>query len=470
MGHDPLIQSSLDLGAEIDLYMRRLFPITRSITGPGNRETLRMLQELVPLSIKEYPSGTPVYDWIIPDEWRVRDAWIKDRDGNKLIDFQQSNIHLVSYSKPVHKRLTYSELKDHLHQHPDLSEAIPYRTTYYKRDWGFCGTHQQIEAISNTQSPLEVFIDSDFDSNGSLSIGELLIPGELDDEILISTYICHPSLANDNLSGAVMTAFLAKELLKQPKLKYSYRIIWVPETIGAIAFCAMNEAVMKQITTGQVVSTVGGPGPFGYKQSHNTNHPINTIIEKVFQEEGLTPCTLPHEPSIYKTYRFDIHGSDERQYSSQGFRINTASITKDKYYEYPYYHTSLDNLDFVKGEQIEQTLKLHLKVLEKLNTLEPSTLSFAPLTSNLEPGTYKNLYPNCEVMLSKHDLYPKTGGSQIPQIGDRDELDLILWLLFWCDGQHAISDIANKLAIDSTALENVANKLEQRGVLERVAA
>jgi len=460
MGYDSLIESSSDFGAEIDHYMRRLFPITRSITGPGNRETLRILQELVPLSIKEYPSGTPVYDWVIPDEWQVRDAWIKDSDGNKLIDFQQSNIHLVSYSEPLHKRLTYSELKDHLHQHPDLPEAIPYRTTYYKRDWGFCGTHQQIEAISNAQSPLEVFIDSDFDPKGSLSIGELLIPGELDDEILISTYICHPSLANDNLSGAVMTAFLTRELLKQPKPRYSYRIIWVPETIGAISYCAMNEQAMKKITTGLVVTTVGGPGQFGYKKSHNKDHPINAAIEDIFKEEG----------SDYIVYPFDIHGSDERQYSSQGFRINTVSITKDKYYEYPYYHTSLDNLDFVKGAQIEQALRLHQKVLEKLNTIELSALSAEYTKTKPQPGAYKNLYPNCEVMLSRHGLYPSTGGAVIHQIDGRSEVDLILWLLFMCDGCTPVEKIANRLSVDQSEIEKCANKLRFSNILVKVRA
>jgi len=467
MGYGPLIGSSQDLGEEIDRYMYRLFPITRSITGSGNRETLRILQELVPLTIKEYQSCTPVYDWIIPDEWLVRDAWIKDHKGNKLVDFQQSNIHLVSYSEPVHKTISFEELKARLHTHPELPDAIPYRTSYYKRDWGFCVTHKQYEVLRKTGGPLEVRIDSEFNSNGSLTIGELLIPGESDHEILISTYICHPSLANDNLSGAVMTAFLVRELLQQPKLNYSYRIIWVPETIGAIAYCAMNEVVMKKISTGLVVTTVGGPGAFGYKRSYNKNHPINTIIEEVFQEEGLFPSSLSLQPSTYKTYPFDIHGSDERQYSSQGFRINIASITKEKYYEYPYYHTSLDNLDFVKGEQIEQTMKLHLKALKKLNALEFSALIPSSLPLNLESGAYKNLYPNCEVMLSKHGLYPKTGGSQIPKIGGRDELDLILWLLFWCDGQCSISDIANKLSMDSMVLEKVANKLEQRRVLER---
>ena len=458
MGYDSLIETSQEVSVDIDRYMRRLFPITRSITGAGNRETLKILQELVPLTIKEIPSGTSVYDWIIPDEWQVYDAWIKDSDGNKLIDFKQSNIHLVSYSEPVHTKISFRELKERLHQHPDLPEAIPYRTTYYKRDWGFCGTHQQIEALSHAKGPLEVFIDSGFDPQGSLTVGELLIPGVLKQEILISTYICHPSLANDNLSGAVMTAFLARELLKQPKSRYSYRIIWVPETIGSIAYCALNEQVMKKISTGLVVTTVGGPGQFGYKQSYNKDHPINAAVEEVFREEGLS----------YITYPFDIHGSDERQYSSQGFRINAVSITKDKYYEYPYYHTSLDNLNYVEGISIEKSLKLHVKVLKNINNTQILAVPSTPSSISDDPLIYINRYPNCEVMLSKHDLYPKTGGAQLPKIGDYDELDLILWVLYWCDGERGLDELAEKLSVDNSELEIIAKKLERKGVLQVV--
>ena len=441
MEYDSVKFQSQELVEEIDQYLKRLFPINRSITGSGNRETLKILQEIAPLQIKEYPSGIPVYDWTIPSEWKIHDAWIKDADGNKLIDFQQSNIHLVSYSEAIHKKITFKELKKHLYTHPELEDAIPYRTTYYKRDWGFCATHAQYEAIETAQEPLEVCIDSEFNSQGSLSIGELLIPGESKKEILISTYICHPSLANDNLSGAVMTAFLAREL-SQKKLKHSYRIIWVPETIGSIAYCAMNEETMKSIDTGMVVTTVGGPGKFGYKQGFNINHSINAIIENIFNEEGID----------YITYPFDIHGSDERQYSSQGFQINIASITKDRYYDYSYYHTSLDDLNFVKPRAIIESLNLYIKVLELINN---------------EP-VYKNVYPNGEVMLSKHDLYPQTGGAQLPELKGNSELDIILWLLWYSDGVRGIYGLAKKLGCSSDILERVATKMVEKGVLRKV--
>jgi aminopeptidase-like protein len=427
---------------EIDQYLKRLFPITRSITGNGNRETLKILQELVPLEIKEYSSGLSVYDWVIPDEWKIRDAWIKDMEGNKLIDFQQCNIHLMSYSEPISGTFSFDELEPHLYYHETLPDAVPYRTTYYKKDWGFCVTQKQYKKLQEMDGKLTILIDSSFDPDGGLTIGELLVPGESDQEILISTYICHPSLANDNLSGVIMTTFLARELLKQKKMKRSYRIVWVPETIGAIAYCAMNEVNIKNIQSGLVVTTVGGSGHYGYKQSFNPDHSINNIIEEIFNNEGID----------FETYPFDIHGSDERQYSSQGFRINMASIHRDKYYEYPYYHSSLDDLDFVKPKQIEKSLLLHLKVLDKLN--------FEPV--------YKSNYPNGEVMLSKHDLYSKTGGGQLPQGKNLNTLDIILWLLWMCDGSKGLIHIARKLNIKLENLDSIAKELNKKGLLEKL--
>jgi len=392
--------------------------------------------------VLDYPSGSPVFDWVIPDEWRVREAWIKDAAGRTIVDFEQCNLHLVSYSEAVSGSFNIDDLRCHLHTHTALPDAIPYRTTYYNRNWGFCVNQAQMEALETADGPLEVFIDSELDPKGSLTVGELLIPGELDEEILVSTYICHPSLANDNLSGMVMTAFLARHLLNQFQPKRSYRFVWLPETIGAIAYCAMNEEAMSRIRSGLVVTSVGGPGPFGYKQSHDSSHSINTIIEEIFNEEGLD----------FVTYPFDIHGSDERQYSSQRFGINTASITKDKYYEYPYYHTSLDNLDFVQAEDILSSLHLYQKVIKSLDS---------------EP-VYKNVQPNCEVMLSKHGLYPGTGAAQVPGIGELADLDLILWLLWLCDGKRGLYGIANRLKVPIDHLLQVLEILESKRLVERV--
>jgi len=431
----------MEIAAEIDSYLYRLFSICRSITGPGNRETLRVLQELVPVQIKEYPSGTEVYDWIIPDEWRIRDAWIKGEDEKKIVDFQECNVHLVSYSEPVHGRFSFEELEERLHFHEELPEAIPYCTSYYRRDWGFCVNQAQLQQLRQTEEQLEVLVDSDLDPSGSLTVGELVIPGRSEKEILISTYICHPSLANDNLSGVVMTAFLARELLKR-ELQWSYRFIWVPETIGAIAYCAMNEEAMRKIDVGLVVTTVGGPGALGYKQSWQKEHYINRLIDDALCESG----------KQFNVYPFDIHGSDERQFSSQGFRINMATICKDRYYEYPQYHTSLDDLSFMNGRQIEETLRIYLEVIDKLERRH----------------VYQNTVPNCEVMLSRHDLYPKRGGMFRPVVDGYTELDLTMWVLFYCDGKVSVPEVADLLGVEDDLIEGVCQALETKGIMVRV--
>lgn len=430
-----------DLLAEIKAYLKRLFPICRSITGNGNRETLRILQELVPLTINEVPSGSTVYDWIIPDEWNIRDAWISAPDGRRIVDFNANNLHIVSYSEPQRGTFTWDELQPHLHIHSELPAAIPYRTSYYKRNWGFCLTMAQYRELEQLGGPFEVVIDSTLEP-GSLTYGELLLPGKSKHEILLSCYICHPSMVNDSLSGVLLTAFLARDLMGRTNRRYSYRIVFVPETIGAIAYCAQNEATMQQIDTGLVITTVGGPGKFGYKQSFAKDHAINRLIEEVFAEAGVD----------YITYPFDIHGSDERQYSSQGFGINVATICRDRYYEYQQYHSSLDDFEFVNARQISETLSLYLHLIDKLETRR----------------IYRNRMPHCEVMLSRHDLYPTNGGALMPEFGGRSELDLILWLLFMCDGKRSLADISGALSIDETKLMPFVEGLEVKGIIDRV--
>lgn len=430
------------LVSELDAYLRRLFPINRSITGNGNRDTLRILREIVPLTIHEVPTGTRVFDWTIPDEWNIRDGWIATPDGRRIVDFSACNLHVASYSEPVRGTFRWGELQPHLHVHPELPEAVPYRTFYYRRTWGFCLTRVQYRELEHLGGPFEVAIESEL-KPGSLTYGELLIPGESAREILLSCYICHPSMANDSLSGVLLTTFLARDLLRRGRLHNSYRIAFVPETIGAIAYCALNEQAMRRIDTGLVITTVGGPGRFGYKQSFNSGHAINRLIEEVFEERGVRD---------YVTYPFDVHGSDERQYSSIGFRINTATITRDKYYEYPYYHTSLDNLDFVSAGQIAETFELYRGLIDKLE----------------RERRYINLHPNCEVMLSKHDLYPKTGGGQVPKPNDVGRLDCVLWLLFHCDGTKSLADIAKSTGIPVDSMREAATILESKGILKAV--
>lgn len=430
-----------DIVGEIDAYLRRLFPLNRSLSGDGNRETLRVLSEVVPIALTEVPSGEAVFDWTIPEEWNVRDAWIALPDGRRVVDFRQSNLHLVSYSEPFRGNLDWTALKPHLHLHPVLPEAIPYRTSYYRRTWGFCLTRSQYDVLEAHGGPFEVVVDSEL-KPGSLTYGETLIAGDSKQEILVSCYICHPSMANDSLSGVLLTAFLARALRERKERRFSYRVVFVPETIGAVAYCARNEAAMKRIDLGLVATTVGGPGKFGVKQSFDPGHPINQMIAEVFAESGVDPIVYP----------FDIHGSDERQYSSQGFRINVATICRDRYYEYPYYHSSLDDLSFVSAAQITETLNLYLRLIDKIEARR----------------LYRNRFPHGEVMLSRHDLYPATGGALLPALGGRSELDLILWLLFLCDGRQSLEDVAARLDVTPEVLAPIADRLVAKGVLEHV--
>jgi len=433
---------------EIDAFLRQLFPIPRSLTGDGNRDTLRILQEIIPLEIIEYPSGTPVYDWTIPDEWIIHDAYIKKPNGERVIDYSECNLHAVGYSMPINKTMVFDDLAPRLHMLESNPEAIPYRTTYYSRDWGFCVTKKQYEELESFSDPLEVCIDSEFDTNGAMVIGELQIPGETDKEFLVSTYVCHPSMANDNLSGILTAAFLARDLLQNGTPRCSWRFIFVPETIGAIAYLYHNETEMKGIRGGLVVTTCGGRGPLGFKESYLGNDLIDRAIRQAFKDRSIEPICYPFAPD----------GSDERQYSSPGFRIPMASITRDKYYEYSQYHTSLDNLEFVTGKQIKESLNMYRDVV---NILDQNLF-------------YCSTTPYGEPQLGKRNLYPSTGGA-INQQGaavstNHGELDAITWLLFLADGEHDLLAISERSGLRFSVLQQVAGRLVEAGLVESVSA
>jgi aminopeptidase-like protein len=422
---------------EVGKLLTELFPICRSITGDGIRETFDIIKKIIPINEVSYPSGKSVFDWTIPQEWNVKDAWIKNEKGEKIVDFKECNVHLMSYSIPTHQKLDFESLQEHLFTLPDLPDAIPYRTSYYHRNWAFCVSENQLKDKFNKDQSYEVFIDSSLE-DGELLIGELLIPGTSSEEILISTYCCHPSLANDNLSGVVATTFIAKELLKR-KSHYSYRIVFIPETIGAIAYSAHNLEEVKAAKLGLIVTTCGGPGETGYKQSFDINHEINAFIESMFNDLEIDFKTLP----------YDNHGSDERQYSSPGIRLNCVTISKDKYYDYNYYHTSLDNLDFVKSENLNLSIHLYLELIERLEVNQ----------------VYERLEPCGEIMLSKHDLYPKLGGNMLPGMNTEDELDIILSLLFHFDGKKSLFEIANLIKKKFKDIKNVTQHLLNKNII-----
>jgi len=432
---------------EIAYYLERLFPISRSITGNGNRETLKILNEIIPLNISEVASGTRVYDWEVPKEWNIRSAWIKNNMGEKIIDLVDSNLHIVNYSIPIHKKMSLTDLSSHIHFFKSQPDVIPYRTSYYQENWGFCISYNSYKKKFADDTIYEVFIDSDL-KPGSLTLADFLINGSSSKEYLFSTYFCHPSMANDNLSGVLLSAFLAREL-GQMKLKNSYRFIFIPETIGAIAYCALNESSMKKIIGGYVLSCVAGKGMYGYKQTFFENHLIDRVVHQTFKESGID----------YITYPFIPQGSDERQYSSPGFRIPIGSVHKDKYHEYKEYHTSADNLNFVNGEAILKTLEIYLSIINKLE----------------ENSIVLSLNPNCEPQLGKRGLYPSVGrrtmninksNENVEADSENIELDTILWLLFYGDGNSSILDICEKHQLHFNNTLKIAKKLEQKGLLK----
>ncbi|MBM3153190.1 MAG: DUF4910 domain-containing protein [Chloroflexi bacterium] len=447
--------STLQLAGDL---LQRLFPICRSITGDGVRETLEVLRRQAVFEVYEVPSGTACFDWTVPDEWNIREAFIADANGNRLVDFRASNIHVMNYSIPVDAELSFEELAPHLHTLPDLPDAIPYRTTYYNRNWGFCLTQNQFDALDRC-GRYHVRIDSDL-KPGSLTFGEAFLEGTSGQEFLFSTYCCHPSLANDNLSGVVLWTLLLKQL-SQRKTRHSYRFIIIPETIGALAYLSRNQELARKLAGGLVITTVAGPGRFGYKTTFQGNHLLDRLVRLTFKELGLE----------YIEYPFDVNGSDERQFSSPGFRIPVGTICKDKYYEYLYYHTSLDNLDFVRPENLVQTLQLYLLTIDKLE----------------QNRTYRSLNPHGEPMLGKRGLYPKTGGSIKQRAADPtgqhdarsyqvsadhiiygNELDAIRWLLFLSDGNTSLLEVAEKTSFPMQQLHDVACKLVEGGLLDVV--
>ena len=452
--------TSIDWNAltlDADDLLHRLFPICRSITGDGLRRTLNLLREITNFQLHEVPSGTVCYDWTVPDEWNVRDAYVADSTGRRVIDFQQNNLHLVNYSIPFEGTLTYYELAPHLHTLPDLPTAIPYRTTYYNRAWGFCLTHEQFQKLDKKEKH-HVVVDTTL-APGALTYGETILLGSSGKEFLISTYVCHPSLANDNLSGVVLWTLLLRELSGRT-LRHSYRFVIAPETIGALAYIAGNEQAVRALTGGMVATAVAGPGRFGYKRTFRGDSIVDRSVRLTFRELGLE----------FTEYPFDVNGSDERQYSTPGLRVPVGTICKDKYYEYPYYHTSLDNLEFVSAANLVETLKIYTLAIEKLE----------------QNCTYRSLNPIGEPMLGKRGLYPKMGGAVKQKVADSsghgerryavdagniifgNELDAIRWVLFYADGQTSLLDVAERIGLPMSQLYDVAGKLAAGGLLEEI--
>ena len=423
-------------GEEIYALVERLYPLCRSITGDGLRETLRALQELIPLSLHEVPTGSPVFDWTVPKEWNVRDAYIKDPEGRKVVDFQAHNLHLVSYSVPVQRKMPLSELKKHLHSLPEHPDWIPYRTSYYNEAWGFCLAHNRLLELRD--GDYEVCIDSTL-SEGALTYGEALLPGESDDEILIFAHACHPSLCNDNLSGIGLAVFLAR-FLAPLELRYSYRFVFAPATIGSITWLSRNEAILPKIRHGLVASVLGDPGKFHYKRTYDGNAEIDRAVIRSLGDLGLP----------FEVRDFEPWGYDERQFNSPGLRLPVGRLTRSPNGEYAEYHTSADDLDLVRPECLGESLEAYLSVV---NTLEANR-------------TYRNLAPKGEPQLGRRGLYRKLGGQQTIALNQL----AMLWVLNCSDGQQSLLDIAERADLPFRELQAVAETLEASGLLETVEA
>lgn len=419
---------------EIHDLMKKLYPICRSITGNGVRETLEIIKEHIPIEIIEVQSGTQVFDWTIPKEWNIKDAYVKNSKDEKIIDFRKSNLHVLNYSIPVNKKMSLEELKENLYTLPDYPDWIPYLTSYYKDNWGFCLSHKQCEKLE--EDTYEVVIDSTLE-DGKLTFGELYLKGKSDDEILFSCYICHPSLCNDNLSGTVLLTFLSKLLLNLD-LKYSYRFLFIPETIGAITWLSLNEDKTSNIKHGLVATCVGDPGISTYKKTRDGNAIIDKVVQKV----------LVDSDEEYNIVDFFPSGSDERQYSSPGFNLPVGSLMRTMYGRFPEYHTSADNLDFVKPQYLADSLEKYLKVIFVLE-------------NNI---TYLNLNPKCEPQLGKRGLYRMIGH---PKSAGFDE-SAMLWVLNMSDGTNSLLDISIRSGLIFLHIKEAADVLYTHDLLKEI--
>jgi aminopeptidase-like protein len=421
------------IGEEMYRLVTELFPICRSITGKGVRETLALVQERVPIDIREVPSGTRVFDWIVPKEWNIREAWVKDPAGKKIIDLQKSNLHVLNYSAPIHATLSLGELKHHLYSSPEHPDWIPYRTSYYNNNWGFCLPHNQLLGLS--EGDYEVFIDSSLE-DGHLTYGEHYLRGETEVEVLISAHICHPSLANDNLSGIAVAAFLADHLSKLP-LKYSYRFLFIPGTIGSITWLSLNESEVCRIKYGLVFTCLGDSGKVTYKKSRRGDADIDRAVTEVLKNSG----------EAFEIREFSPYGYDERQFCSPGFNLPVGCLMRTPHSQYPEYHTSADNLDFVRPEYLADSFTKCLAIIEILE----------------RDRVYWNLNPKCEPQLGKRGIYSQVGGQTD---GKSDELAL-LWVLNLSDGKHSLLDIAERSNLKFSAIANAAQVLFDKGLLRQ---
>jgi aminopeptidase-like protein len=423
-------------GRRAHALIRALYPICRSITGNGVRRSLRLLRETIPLALREVVSDTPVFDWTVPDEWNIRDAYIMNETGERLVDFRKSNLHVVNYSVPVNRTMSLAELRPHLFAIPETPDWIPYRTSYYQKNWGFCLTQRQLDKFA--EGEYHVYIDSTL-RPGHLTYGEFRIQGETDHEVLISCHSCHPSLCNDNLSGIAIAERLAA-LLQGLSLRYSYRFLWVPGTIGSITWLALNEALWPRIKHGLVLSCLGDSGNFTYKRSRRGNAEIDRAVEHV----------LLHGEREFSASDFTPYGYDERQYCSPGINLPVGCFMRTPNGSYPQYHTSADDLSLVTPAALGESLVQLLSVIEVLE----------------ENRRYVNLNPKGEPQLGRRGLYRQMGGGKAAAAMEL----ALLWVLNFSDGRYDLLDIAIRSGVPFNQISRAAEALQAAGLLELAAS
>jgi aminopeptidase-like protein len=419
-------------GEELYKLVAELYPICRSITGDGLRRTLEVIdREIGGLEVSEVPTGTQVLDWTVPREWNVRDAYVANAAGERVIDFQASNLHLVGYSVPVAATMSLAELRRHLFTLPDHPDWVPWRTSYYAERWGFCASQRLVDSLP--EGDYQVRIDSTL-ADGHLTYGEHLVTGQTDDEVLVSCHVCHPSLANDNLSGIAVATGLAR-LLAEGRPRYSYRFLFAPGTIGSITWLARNEDRLERVRHGLVLACVGDPGGFTWKRSRRGDAEIDRAVAHVLARSG-----RPH-----RVVDFTPYGYDERQYCSPGFDLPVGCLSRTPYAAYPEYHTSADDLDLVGPAQLQESLQLCREVVEVLEANR----------------RYLNLSPKGEPQLGRRGLYGQIGGRS-----DAEERQMaMLWVLNQSDGRRSLLEVAERSGVPLALLAEVAADLEAAGLL-----
>jgi aminopeptidase-like protein len=415
-------------GERMRALASRVFPLCRSITGDGVRETLREVAARIPLELREVPSGTRVLDWTVPDEWNIRDAYVATADGRRVVDFGDSNLHVVSYSEPVREEMTLEDLRPHLHVHAERPDWIPYRTSYYTPSWGFCLSRNQLDELED--GTYEVVIDSTL-APGSLTYGESFLPGEKDDEIVLTTHVCHPSLANDNVSGIALLTEVGVALAELPR-RHSYRLLFIPGTIGSVTWLARNEDRLSRVIGGLVIACVGDSAPLTYKRSRRGDAPVDRAGAHVVGRGG------------GRMLDFVPWGWDERQFNSPGFDIPVGCLTRSLEGEFPEYHSSADDLDLISADHLEAALEAALEIVDVLE----------------HDQAYRNLSPKGEPQLGKRGLYRGLGG---PDPGT--EQLALLWVLNQSDGTHTLLDVAERSGLAFTEVRRAADVLLEAGLL-----